>query len=42
MVNETGSGGQSSAQPRALVQGFGGTIIQLSVSSRSEVDSSGT
>ena len=42
MVSGTGSGGQSFAQPRALVQGFGGTTIQPSVSSRSEVSSFGT
>ena len=42
MVNGTGSGGQSSAQPRASIQGFGGTTVRPSVSSRSEVGSSGT
>ena len=42
MLSGTGLGGQSFAQPRAPVQGFGGTTVRPSVSSRLEVGSSGT
>ena len=37
MLSGTGLGGQSFAQPRAPVQGFGGTTVRPSVSSPSEV-----
>ena len=42
MVSETGLEKQSSAQPRAPVQGFGATTIRSSVSSRLEVGRFGT
>ena len=42
MLNGTGSVGQSSAQPRALVQSFGGVDVRPSVFSHSKVGSSRT
>ena len=42
MVSGTGLEGQSIAQPRTLVQGFGGTTVRPSVFSQLEVGSSGT